>query len=195
MSELLDWLAKAYLGESQARNRYTKYAKIAQQEGYEQIAAIYLQTADHERVHGLKYFDMFQEVKKKLGKSLDDYALDGIAVPNVMNTTAENLEAAIAGEHFENSELYPMIADVAKKEGYSVFAARIRSIAKAEEHHEARYKKLLEQVKAGTVLQKSKKVWWYCRHCGYWHYGEKPPEKCPSCDHPKSYFQVLSEEY
>ena len=115
--------------------------------------------------------------------------------PTTLGDTVENLKAAIAGENYENTEMYPEFADVAEKEGFPEIAARLRAIAVAEKHHEERYKKLLKELEGNTVFKKEKKVYWVCRKCGYIHEGTEPPEACPSCGHPKSYFELQSEEY
>lgn len=194
MGETIKNLVKAFIGESQARNRYTFYAKAAKREGYEQIAEIFLITAENEKEHASSLFKLINELKKQSGGSLDEISVEA-AAPTVLGTTAENLKAAIAGENYEHTKMYPEFAEVAEKEGYPEIAKRLRAIAKAEEHHEERYRKLLKEVEAGTVFKKEKEVWWVCRECGYIHYGKEPPEKCPSCDHPRSYFQIKCEEY
>jgi len=195
MKQTLKNLCKAFIGESQARNRYTYYAKIAKKEGYEKIAEIFLITADNEKEHAKRIFEHIQEIKKELPEEeQDEIAVDAVC-PAVFGTTAENLKAAAAGENYEYAEMYPEFAKVAEEEGYPKIAGRLKAIAKAEEHHEERYKKLLEQVEAGTFFEKSEKVWWVCRECGYVFYGEKAPEKCPSCDHAKSYYELKCEEY
>ncbi|MHA1712322.1 MAG: rubrerythrin [Candidatus Freyarchaeota archaeon] len=194
MENTLKNLVKAFIGESQARNRYTFYAKIARNEGYEQIAGIFLITAENEKEHADNLFKLINELKKKSPEKLDEIKVEA-AAPTVLSDTAENLKAAIAGENYEHTKMYPEFADVAEKEGFPEIAARLRAIAKAEEHHEERFKKLLKEVEAGTVFKKEKEVWWVCRECGYIHFGKEPPEKCPSCDHPRSYFQLKCEEY
>jgi rubrerythrin len=187
-------LAKAFIGESQARNRYTFYAKTARQEGYEQIADIFLTTADNEKEHAKWVFRLIQELKSKSSENLEEIKVEA-STPTVFGTTAENLKSAINGEHYENTVMYPEFAEVAQKEGLPEIARRLRSISKAEEHHEERYTKLLKEVEAGTVFKKSEKVYWVCRECGYVSFGTEPPEKCPSCDHARSYYQVKCEEY
>lgn len=194
MGETIKNLAKAFVGESQARNRYTFYAKTAKKEGYEQIAELFLLTADNEREHAKWLMRLINELKKKSSEPLDEIKVDA-GVPTVLGTTAENLKAAIAGENHEHTEMYPGFADVAEKEGFQEIAVRLRSIAKAEQHHEERYKKILKEVEAGTVFKKQEKVSWVCKKCGYVHTGNSPPEKCPSCGHPKAYFEVQCEEY
>jgi len=194
MEETIRNLVKAFIGESQARNRYTFYAKVAKNEGFEQIAEIFLITADNEEEHASTLFKLINALKKKSSEKMDEITVEASA-PTILGTTAENLRAAIAGEHYEYTEMYPSFADVAEKEGHPDIAARLRAIAEAEKHHEERYKKLLQQVEAGTFFRKDKEVWWVCRECGYVHYGREPPEECPSCHHPRSYFQIKCEEY
>jgi rubrerythrin len=194
MKNTIGNLVKAFIGESQARNRYTFYAKIAKNEGFEQIAEIFLVTAENEKEHASNLFKLINDLKMKSGEKLDEIKVEA-AAPTVFGSTVENLKAAIAGENHEYTKMYPEFADVAEKEGFPEVAARLRAIAKAEEHHEERYKKLLKEVEAGTFFKKEKDVWWVCRECGYVHFGKEPPEKCPSCDHPRSYFQLKCEEY
>lgn len=187
-------LTKAFIGESQARNRYTFYAKVAQKEGFEQIAEIFRLTADNEREHASWLFKLINELKAKSKEGLDEIKVEA-AAPTILGTTIENLKAAIAGENYEYTEMYPEFASAAEKEGFSEIAKRLRAIARVEEHHEERYKQLLKEVEAGTVFKKEKAVWWVCRECGYAHFGTEPPEKCPSCDHPRSFYQIECEAY
>jgi rubrerythrin len=194
MNKTIECLTKAFVGESQARNRYTFYSEIAKDEGFEQIADIFLMTADNEREHASWFFKLINELKKKSKENLDEIKIEA-AAPTILGKTKENLRAAIAGENYEHTKLYQEFANIAEKEGFPEIAHRIRSIARAEEHHEERYIKLLKEVDAGTVFKKDKEVWWFCRECGYMHFGKQPPEKCPSCGHPKSFYQVKCEEY
>jgi len=194
MKNTIENLVKAFIGESQARNRYTFYAKIAKKEGFEQIAGIFLITAENEKEHASNLFTLINDLKKKSNERLDEIKVEAVA-PTVLGSTAENLKAAIAGENYEHTIIYPEFADVAEREGFPEIAKRLRAIAKAEKHHKERYKKLLKEVEAGTFFKKEKEVWWVCRECGYIHFGKEPPEKCPSCDHPRSYFQRRCEEY
>lgn len=194
MQETLKNLAKGFIGESQARNRYTMYSKVAQEEGFEQIAELFLVTAENEREHAKWLFRLINELKKKQGGKPDEIKVEA-AAPTILGTTTENLKAAIAGEHYENSQMYPGFAAVAEKEGLKEMAARIRAISKAEEHHEERYRRLLAEVEGKTVFKKGRKVQWVCRKCGYVHEGEQPPEKCPSCSHERKYFELKCEEY
>ncbi len=195
MKKTIENLAKAFIGESQARNRYNFYSKVARKEGFEQIAEIFLATAENEREHAKKLFEHIQELKKKIGgKNLAEIKVETVA-PTTFGSTADNLKAAIAGEHYENTEMYPEFAAIAEKEGLPEIAKRLKAIAKAEEHHEERYKKLLKEVEGKTVFKKEKKVWWVCRECGYTYFGIEPPKKCPSCDHKKGFYQIKCEEY
>jgi rubrerythrin len=191
MNETVKNLTKAFIGESQARNRYTIYSKIAKKEGFEQIAELFLITADNEREHASWLFKLINQIKEG---GMDEVKVEAEA-PMVLGSTKDNLKAAIAGENYEHTKMYPEFAEVAKKEGFPEIASRLRSIAVAESHHEDRYIKLLKQVEAGTVFKKDKEVWWVCRECGYVHYGKEPPKKCPSCDHATSFYQVKCEEY
>ncbi|MHA1952436.1 MAG: rubrerythrin [Candidatus Heimdallarchaeaceae archaeon] len=194
MNETIKNLMKAFIGESQARNRYTMYSKVAKKEGYEQIADIFLVTADNEREHAKWNFQMMKQVSKKLKLEDDAITVDAEA-PLVLDNTIANLKAAIAGEHYENTIMYPDFADIAEKEGFPKVANRLRAIGVAEVHHEERYKKLLEQVEGKTVFKKDEKVRWVCRKCGYVHEGNEPPHTCPCCSHPHNYFEILCETY
>jgi rubrerythrin len=194
MKETIENLTKAFIGESQARNRYSFYAKIAKKEGFEQIAEIFLVTADNEKEHAKRLFEHIQELKEKIGEELEEIQVNAVA-PTIYGSTAENLQAAINGEHYEYTKMYPDFAKVADDEGLKEISDRLRAIAVAEEHHEERYKKLSKEVEDGTVFKKDKEVEWVCRECGYVHSGTQPPEKCPSCDHERSYYEVKCEEY
>lgn len=185
-------LGAAFVGESMARNRYTMYNKVARVEGYEQIAGIFAETADQERVHARVLFELLQEIKAENGGELK---LANAEVPLVLGTTAANLQAAIDGEHYETTTMYPGFADVADQEGYKAIAVRLRAIAVAEAHHEERYSKLLKEVKAQSVFKKDHKIIWICRECGYVYEGTEPPAKCPACQHPSSFYQVKDENY
>lgn len=194
MKTTIENLTKAFIGESQARNRYSFYAKIAKKEGFEQIAEIFLLTAENEREHAKWLFRMINELKNKSDENFDEIKVEA-AAPTILKNTAENLKAAIAGENYEQTQMYPGFADIAEEEGLSEIVGRLRAIAIAEKHHEERFRKLLEQVEKNTVFKKEERVYWVCRKCGYIHEGEEAPEKCPSCDHPKNYFEVKCEEY
>ena len=179
-------LLAAFAGESQARNRYTYFASAAKKEGFEQIAAIFLETADNEKEHAKRFF-------KFLEGGMAEFTATFPA--GRIGTTAENLNAAAEGENEEWTRLYPGSADVAQQEGFPEVAAAFRYIAKVEVEHEKRYRKLLENVRSGTVFKKSERKEWICRNCGYHHEGTEPPEQCPTCLHPKSYFELWSEDY
>lgn len=195
MEKTIQNLTKAFIGESQARNRYTIYAKTAKKEGFEQISAIFEETAAQESEHAKWLFRMVNELKKEAGEGkYEEIAVESEA-PTKLGTTQENLKAAIAGENYEHTSMYPKFADVAEDEGYPATAARLRSIAKAETHHEERYQKLLEEVEKGSSFDKENETTWVCRKCGYMHTASSAPEKCPSCDHPQAYFQIQCEVY
>lgn len=194
MEKTLENLTKAFIGESQARNRYTLYAKQAKKDGYPKLSEIFLETAEHEREHAKWLFRLIQELKEKSGQDLEEIHVEADA-PLTLGNTVENLKAAIAGEHYENTEMYPEFAEVATQEGLKDIAQRLRSIGKAEVHHEQRYTKLLEQVEAGTLFKKDEPVTWTCMKCGYTVTGQNPPEKCPACNHPTKYYFILCEEY
>lgn len=188
--ETLKNLVKAFIGESQARNRYTFYAKKAKEEGYHQIAEVFLMTAENEKEHAESLFEMIQELKG----DVKEITVDATA-PLIIGNTVENLKAAIAGEHHENAKMYPAFAEVAEREGLVKIANRLRAIGVAEKHHEERYTKLLKEVENGTVWKKDREVYWVCLECGYVHFGKEPPGKCPSCGHSRNYFVVKREEY
>jgi len=190
MSETLKNLTKAFIGESQARNRYTFYAKQAKKDGYEQISEIFLQTAENEREHAKWLFRLINEIKED-----DEDIVVEAEAPTILGDTASNLKAAIAGEKFEHDEMYPEFAKIAEKEGYGEIAKRLKAIGEAELHHETRYKMLLKIVEDGVVLKKDKEVPWMCRKCGRVQVGREPPEKCPACDHPPKYFEIICDEF
>ncbi len=194
MKQTIENLTKAFIGESMARNRYTFYASTARKEGYEQIAEIFEMTAMNENEHAEWLMKMINQLK---AKTTDDYSEVHVeaGAPTIWGTTKDNLMAAIAGETYEFTTMYPEFAKAARAEGYKDIAGRLESIAKAEMHHGQRYTKLLAEVEAGTFFKKPQEVWWYCRKCGYMHKGMAPPEKCPSCDHERSYYQLLNESY
>jgi rubrerythrin len=194
MSKTLIGVVQAFIGESQARNRYNIYAKIALQEGYQQIAEIFNITADNERVHAKNFWRAAQSVMEQTGKSMPEITVDALA-PLKVGSTIDNLKAAIEGETYEHTKMYPDIATTAEKEGFQAIAHQVRAIARAEVHHASRYTNLLKQLEAKTVFKKKKPIQWVCRECGYIHTGEEPPEQCPSCFHPREYFQVLCETY
>ncbi len=179
-------LLKAFAGESQAKNRYTFFAKVAKKEGYEQIAALFEETALNEEEHGKLFF-------KKLEGGVVEITASYPA--GVIATTSENLKAAASGENEEWTSLYPGFAAIAAEEGFPKVATLFKLIAKIEESHDNRFKKLLKNMDSGRVFEKEEKVLWYCRKCGYLHFGTKALNNCPVCDHPMSYFEVKSENY
>jgi len=191
MTKTIQNLTKAFIGESQARNRYTFYAKIAKKEGFEQIAEIFQITADNEKEHAKRLFEHIQELNEE---KLDEIKVEAVA-PTAYGNTVENLKSAIAGENYEYTKMYPEFAKTADKEGLDKIAARLRAIAEAEKHHEERYKKILKVVEQNTVFKKDQEVEWVCRECGYIHKGNEAPSKCPSCDHEQSFYQIKCEEY
>ena len=196
MQETIKNLAKAFIGESQARNRYTLYAKVAKKEGYEQLGAIFELTAEQEREHASWLFKLIKQLKEEQGnpEELDELTVEALS-PTVYGTTADNLKSAIKGENYEHTQMYPQFADQADKDGYPQIADRLRAIAKAEEHHEERYQKLLSNLEAGTIFKKDEEKEWTCRKCGYVHKGKTPPDKCPSCDHEQSFYEIKCETY
>lgn len=194
MSETIQNLSKAFIGESQARNRYTFYSKVAKKEGYEQIAEIFRLTADQEKEHANWLFKLINELKGESSEDLSEINVEA-TVPTTLSTTSENLKAAMAGENYEHTTMYPEFADKAEEDGYPEIAKRLKAIAKAEQHHEERYGKLLKELEAGAVFKKDKETVWVCRECGYVHLGTAAPQECPSCGHPQAYYQVQCEEY
>ncbi len=194
MSKTIENLTKAFIGESQARNRYTMYCKIAKKEGYEQISAIFEETATQEAEHAKWLFRMINELKSKCDNNCETIVVEAEA-PTTLSNTKEHLKAAIAGENFEYTSMYPKFADIAEEEGFSEIADRLQAIAKAEAHHEERYQKLLAELENDSLFAKENETVWVCRKCGYAHTGKQAPDKCPSCGHPKAYFQTQSENY
>ena len=179
-------LLAAFAGESQARTRYTFFASAARKEGYEQIAAIFQETADNEKEHAELFFKHLQGGMAEITAAYP---------AGVIGSTAENLKAAAEGEKLEWGTLYPNFAEVAEEEGFSSVAQTFRAVAKVEAYHERRYLKLLENVKQGKVFKKDKPIKWKCRNCGFVFEGSEVPEKCPVCSHPRSYFEVWCENY
>lgn len=182
-------LLKAFAGESQARMRYTFYAKTAGKEGYRQIEEIFLETAENERLHAKLFY-------KHLVTAMNGDALEiQAAFPVALDATVKNLEYAAGGENEEWSTLYPEFARIAEAEGFPEVARTFKGIALVEKRHEARYRKLLENVKDKTVFRKKQKVAWKCRACGMIVESDQAPEKCPVCDHPQEHFEVWVENY
>ena len=179
-------LLKAFAGESQARNRYEFFASVAKKEGYEQIAAIFMETAGQEKEHAKRFF-----------KFLEGGAAEITAIfpAGIIGTTKENLKAAAEGENEEWTALYPMFSEIAKEEGFPEVAVAFKIIAKVEAEHERRYLKLLQNISEDKVFIKEGKVWWKCINCGYVYESEKALENCPACLHPKAFMQVRENNY
>ncbi len=168
-------LLTAFVGESQARNKYTYYASKAKKDGYEQIAAIFEETANNEKEHAKIWFKLLHN--------------------NAIPSTVENLKDAANGENYEWTDMYDEFARIAKEEGFDHIAFLFESVGKIEKHHEERYKKLLENIEEGLVFSKDGDRMWICRNCGHIHFGKEAPEVCPVCAHPKAYFEELKENY
>jgi rubrerythrin len=179
-------LMKAFAGESQARNRYTFYAEVARDEGYRQIADIFLETADNERAHAFGFFQLLEE-------GMPEFTAAYPAGP--VHSTAQNLLAAAEGEMMEWGTLYPNFAEIAEEEGFKKVAATFRKISEVEKYHERRYRRLLASLEGGTVFRKDASTLWKCQECGYVHEGEGAPKVCPVCGKPQSYFELYCENY
>lgn len=179
-------LLTAFAGESQARNRYNYFASVAKKEGYDQISAIFTETANHEKEHAKRLFKFLQ------GGELEITA----AFPaGVIGTTLENLKASAQGEHHEHTDMYPQFAQIAQEEGLNEIAAVFTAIAIAEKGHEARFRTLAINIEQGQTFRRDEKVTWYCRNCGYLHESTDAPEICPACAHPKSYYELQCQNY
>lgn len=179
-------LLTSFAGESQARMRYTYFASVAKKEGYEQISAIFMETADQEKEHAKRMFKWLE------GGSVE---ITAKYPAGVIGTTLENLKASAAGENEEWSVDYPHFAEVAEKEGFEAIAEMYRNIAIAEKGHEERYRALLNNIENGTVFKKSEEVIWQCRNCGYIHTGTEAPKECPACAHAQAHFEVKKNNY
>lgn len=179
-------LLKAFAGESQARNRYTYFASVAKKEGYEQISAIFLETAENEKEHAKVFF------KYLTGGPVE---ITATYPAGKIGTTEESLLAAAEGEKEEWSLLYPEFERIARDEGFGAIADSFKEIAEVEEKHEKRYRALLENVKNKKVFSKDKVVEWKCMNCGYVHEGKDAPKSCPACKHPQAYYEVNAENY
>ncbi|MGB4125472.1 MAG: rubrerythrin family protein [Dethiobacteria bacterium] len=166
-------LKEAFAGESMARNNYTYFASKAKKEGYEQISAIFLETADNEKEHAKMMVKLF----------------------NGIGTTEENLAAAADGEHYEWTEMYKRFAGEAREEGFDEIAEIFEAIGRVEQQHEQRYRALLKNLKEGKVFEKDSEVAWKCRNCGYIHTGKTAPQICPACKHPQAYYELKAENY
>lgn len=179
-------LLKAFAGESQARNRYTFFASVARKEGYEQIAAIFEDTAGNEKEHAEVFFKHLEGGPAEITATYP---------AGKIGSTAENLLAAAEGEREEWGELYPEFASVAEKEGFAEVAESFREILEVEEGHETRYRKLLDNVEKGRVFKREQSVKWRCRNCGYIHEGTSAPDECPACKHAQAYYELFVEPY
>jgi len=179
-------LLTAFAGESQARNRYTYFASQARKEGYVQISAIFEETANQEKEHAKREFKFLKGGEVEIAAAFP---------AGVIGNTLENLNAAAAGEHYENTEMYPGFAKTADKEGFDEIAKVFRNIAIAEKHHEERYVALAKNITEGRVFKREKSVRWVCRNCGYVHQGTEAPDLCPSCAHPQTYFELEAVNY
>ncbi|NTU72371.1 MAG: rubrerythrin family protein [Coriobacteriia bacterium] len=179
-------LLKSFAGESQALNRYTYFASVAKKEGFEQISALFTETADNEKEHAKVFFKYLEGGPAEITATYP---------AGKIGTTAENLLAAAEGEYEEWSELYPEFARVAAAEGFDDIAESYRRIADVEAHHEKRYRELLENVNGFKVFKKDGVVYWKCRNCGFVYEGAEAPFECPACHHPQSYFEILAENY
>ncbi len=176
----------AFAGESQARNRYTYFASQAKKEGYEQISAIFLDTADNEKEHAKVLFKLLE------GGQVE---ITGTFPAGVIGNTAANLREAADGENYENTKMYPEFAAIAASEGFPAIAATMKNIAIAEKGHEDRYRALIKNLDEGTVFKKNERVTWRCRNCGYLHEGFEAPQECPACQHARAYFELIGKNY
>jgi len=179
-------LLASFAGESQARNRYTYFAGVAKKAGYEQIAAVFLETAENEKEHAKRFFKLLEGGEVEIQASYP---------AGVIGDTAENLEASADGEKMEWSTLYKEAEAVARDEGFEAIAVQFKEIGEVEEEHEKRYRALLKNVRGATVFKREEVVKWHCRNCGYVHAGKEAPKKCPACAHPQAYYEILSENY
>jgi len=179
-------LMAAFAGESQARNRYTYFASVAKKAGFEQIADIFLETADNEKEHAKRFFLYLEGGECEITASFP---------AGKIGDTAANLAAAAAGENMEWTKIYKDAAGIAAREGFPEIAAQFKEIAEVEARHERRYLKLLANVREGRVFKKDADVAWKCRNCGYVHVGKEAPKDCPACKHAQAYYELLSENY
>ena len=179
-------LLKAFAGESQARTRYTFFASVAKKEGYEQIAGLFMETAEQEKEHAKRFFKFLEG---------GDLEITATYPAGKIGTTAENLLAAAQGENEEWDVLYPEFAKVADEEGFPAVAAAFRNISKVEAEHERRYLKLLSRITDGDFFHRDGKIWWQCRNCGFIIEAEDAPKACPACLHPQSYFEPMKQNY
>jgi len=179
-------LLTAFAGESQARNRYTFFASKAKKEGYEQMSFIFTETASQEKEHAERLFKFLEGGEVEITAAFP---------AGIIDTTLENLKASAAGEHYEQTEMYPEFARIADEEGFKEIAVVFRNIAVAERQHEKRYNDLAANIENDRVFQRDEEVVWRCRNCGFLYTSTKAPEECPACAHPKAYFELLGENY
>jgi rubrerythrin len=179
-------LLKSFAGESQARMRYDYFAKQAKKEGLEQIAALFQETADNEKEHAKRFFKFLEGGMVEITATYP---------AGIIGDTLQNLKASAEGENEEWTELYPEFAKIAEEEGFKEVAIAFKMIAKVEEAHEKRFRKLYDNLEAGHVFEKGDKIYWKCRNCGYIHEGKKAPNTCPACLHPQSYFEIKESNY
>ena len=179
-------LLASFAGESQARNRYTYFASAAKKAGYEQIAALFLETAENEKEHAKQFFKFLEG---------EEVEITAVYPAGVIGDTAANLAAAAAGENLEWTKLYKEAEATAREEGFERIAVQFKEIAEVEEEHEKRYRKLLKNIKEEQVFKRDAEVKWKCRNCGYVHMGKAAPQKCPACAHPQAYYEFLCENY
>ncbi len=179
-------LLASFAGESQARNRYTYFAGVARKAGFEQISAIFLETADNEKEHAKRFFKFLEGGEAEITAAYP---------AGIISDTGANLEAAAAGENLEWTKLYKEAEETARREGFDEIADVFKEIAEVEEQHEKRYRKLFNNLKEGKVFKKDTAVKWKCRNCGYVHEGAEAPEECPACAHPQAYYELLCENY
>ena len=179
-------LLKAFAGESQARTRYTFFASVAKKEGYEQIAGIFMETAEQEKEHAKRFFKYLEG---------GDLSITATSPAGKISTTRDNLMAAAMGENEEWDVLYPEFARIAEEEGFPEIALTFRNIAIVEAEHERRYLKLLGRITDGNFFIRDQEIWWQCRNCGFIYKGKEAPEKCPACQHPQAYFEPKKENY
>ena len=179
-------LLKAFAGESQARTRYTFFASVAKKEGYEQIAGIFMETAEQEKEHAKRFFKYLEG---------GDLSITATFPAGKISTTRDNLMAAAMGEHEEWDVLYPEFARIAEEEGFPEIALTFRNVAIVEVEHERRYLKLLGRITDGNFFIRDQEIWWQCRNCGFIYKGKEAPEKCPACQHPQAYFEPKKDNY
>lgn len=179
-------LLKSFAGESQARSRYTFFASVAKKEGYEQIAGVFMETAEQEKEHAKKFFKYLEGGMVEITASYP---------AGIIGETADNLRAAAEGENEEWAQLYPEFAQIAMEEGFPAIATTFKMVAKVEAEHEKRYRQLLDRLESGTLFEREEVIEWQCRNCGYVHTGKTAPKNCPACNHPQAYFEPKKNNY